>query len=80
MDPSLYAKRPKRGEGDEDLLKFQEDFLRGRSIGVPAAKVIRVGQTPDASRENDPAKLHHDQKPTDHTKMDKADPADGRPN
>ena len=35
-----YVQRPKENESDEDLLKFQEDFLRSHSKS--SASVYRV--------------------------------------
>jgi len=39
-------KRPKRvgEESEEDLLKFQEDFLKNK-LGQPAAKVVKTYET-----------------------------------
>ena len=39
----MFVKRPKRGEDDDDLLRFQEEFLRGGG-DAPSAKVVRVNQ------------------------------------
>ncbi|XP_067950212.1 RNA polymerase II-associated protein 1-like [Watersipora subatra] len=47
----MFAKRPKRGEGDDDLERFQEEFTKDSGIR-PAAKVVRIQQntpTPVAS-------------------------------
>lgn len=37
----MFAKRPKRGEEDDDLLKFQEEFLQ-ESAGKTSATVINA--------------------------------------
>lgn len=41
MSSSMFVKRPKRGENDDDLLGFQEEFLK-QNGGKPAATVVRV--------------------------------------
>ena len=41
----MFAKRPKRGEDDDDLLRFQEEYLKSQSANSgnkPAAKVARA--------------------------------------
>ena len=37
-------RRPKRGDQEEDLLKFQEEFLRNKGAEQPAAKVIKISK------------------------------------
>ena len=39
--------RPKRNESEEDLLKFEAEFLAGRS--APAAKVERIAKSKEGS-------------------------------
>jgi len=48
---SMFVKRPKRGDNDDDLLAFQEEFLHHKASGdtKPAAKVTRVHQSTDTS-------------------------------
>lgn len=61
-------KRPKRidEESEEDLLKFQEEFLKNRkSTDVPAAKVIKKKdsdnvQSTQATRKNITKKIEYD--------------------
>ncbi len=38
---SFHLKRPKRDDKEDDLLKFQEEFLRNKGSEQPAAKVIK---------------------------------------
>lgn len=38
---SFHLKRPKRDDQEDDLLKFQEEFLRSKGSEQPAAKVIK---------------------------------------
>ena len=48
----LNIKRPKRGDQEDDLLKFQEEFLRNKNAERPAAQVIRnVTQPSDHTEE-----------------------------
>ena len=45
-------KRPKRidQENEDDLLAFQEEFLKGKSQDQPAAKVIRMNSTSSSAQ------------------------------
>ena len=51
----MFAKRPKRGEDDDDLLRFQEEYLKSQSAdsgNKPAAKVARATKdTPTTTKE-----------------------------
>lgn len=58
----MFVRRPKIGEADDDLLAFQEEFLKQAS-GAPSAKVSRVGDgpqpapvTPEVSSQTDEVK------------------------
>ena len=53
-------KRPKRvgEESEEDLIKFQEDFLKNK-LGQPAAKVVKTYET-CAEKKIDEQKLQVD--------------------
>ena len=52
----MFAKRPKRGEDDDDLLRFQEEYLKSQSANSgnkPAAKVARATRdTPTTTKES----------------------------
>ena len=39
----MFAKRPKRGEEDDDLMRFQADYLKSQE-GKPSAKVQRAAR------------------------------------
>lgn len=40
MDAILNLKRPNAGEGDEDLLKLQDHFLK--ELATPSVKVVKI--------------------------------------
>lgn len=52
---SLNLKRPKRinEEDEDDLLRFQEEFLKNKSNQQPAAKVIRKTNADDSKKLGD---------------------------
>ena len=47
---SLNLKRPKRGEDEDDLLEFQEQFLKNMNQ-QPSAKVIKETDTSQLNKE-----------------------------
>lgn len=44
----MFVKRPKRGEDDGDLLKFQEEFMHEVNK-APSAKVVRIHNQSDTT-------------------------------
>lgn len=52
MMNSLNLKRPKRlnEEGEDDLIAFQENFLKTQANSAPAAKCVKV--YPEAENKN----------------------------
>jgi hypothetical protein len=56
----INLKRPKRvgEESEEDLLKFQEDFLKNK-LGQPAAKVVKTYEN-DSGKKSEEKKLQVD--------------------
>ena len=69
---SLHLKRPKRinEEDEDDLLKFQEEFLKNKAqIGEPAAKVIRNPITADGNQSEQSNNINKEKK-SEKTKFD----------
>ncbi len=48
---SFHLKRPKRDDQEDDLLKFQEEFLRNKGSEQPAAKVVKIPKTTENKEE-----------------------------